>query len=255
MKKIKVAVAGAYGKMGSETCKSVHTASDLELVAGIVHTRRQEAEIHNIPYYTNIRECLIETAPDVMVDFTHAEAARQNVLTAIEMGIRPIIGSTGFLPQDLADFDRKLREIEIGGLYAPNFAIGALLMMKVATMIVPFLSDVEIIEYHHPGKKDAPSGTAKKTAEKLSDALKDKLVKSPFIHPGKAEFVNGIPVHSVRLPGFVAHQEIIFGGNGERLTIRHDSMTRESFMPGVLLGIRSVSSVIGLVDGLEHFLF
>ncbi len=255
MKKIKVAVAGAYGKMGSETSKSVAAAPDLELVAGIVHTRRQEVELPNVPYYTNIRECLIDTSPDVLVDFTHAEAARQNILTSIEMGTRPIIGTTGLEAQELIDYDRRLRDAEIGGLYAPNFAIGALLMMKVATMIVPFLSDVEIIEYHHPGKKDAPSGTAKKTAEKLFNAMKDKSEKAHFHHPGKAEFIDGIPVHSVRLPGFIAHQEVIFGGQGERLTIRHDTMSRESFMPGVLLGIRSILSVNGLVDGLEHFLF
>ena len=253
MKKIRVAVAGAYGKMGSETCKSVKAASDLELVAAIVRARNEEKEDADVPYYTDVRQCLIETAPEVLVEFTHVDAAKDHLLAGIEFGARPVIGTTGFMPEDLADFDRRLLDAQIGGLYAPNFAIGALLMMRAAAMIAPFLSDVEIIEFHHTGKKDAPSGTARKTAEKLALAMNDKPTRNA--HSGKAEIVNGIPIHSVRLPGFIAHQEVIFGGQGERLTIRHDTMSRESFMPGVLLGIRSIMSAKGLVDGLEHFLF
>ncbi len=255
MKKINVAVAGAYGKMGSEACRSILGSADLKLVAGIVHKLNHSAQQIELPYYTNVKECIIETSPDVLVDFTHADAARDNILTCIELGVRPVIGTTGFQTEELMDYDYRLHNAQIGGLYAPNFAIGALLMMKAAEMIVPFINDVEIIEYHHTGKKDAPSGTARKTAEKLALALQDKPNRAPLNQSVKAELVNGIPIHSVRLPGFIAHQEVIFGGQGERLTIRHDTMSRESFMPGVLLGIRSVVNVQGLVDGLEHFLF
>ena len=255
VKKIKVAVAGAYGKMGSEACRSILDSSDLELVAGIVHTLNQSVQQVEVPYYTNVRECIIETSPDVLVDFTHADVAKENILTCIELGVRPVIGATGFLPEELLEYDDRLRNAQLGGLYAPNFAIGALLMMKAAEMIVPFINDVEIIEYHHTGKKDAPSGTARKTAEKLALALQDKPNRVPLNQSVKAELVGGIPIHSVRLSGFIAHQEVIFGGQGERLTIRHDTMSRESFMPGVLLGIRNVVKVQGLVDGLEHFLF
>ena len=255
MQKIRVAVSGAYGKMGSETCKSIAASADLELAAAIVREHDPSAGIPGVPYYTNARECLLETTPDVLVDFTHANAAKATITTSIELGVRPVIGTTGFQSEELADLDARLRDLKIGGLYAPNFAIGALLMMKAATLIAPFLNDVEIIEYHHTGKKDAPSGTARKTAEKLALAMQGKRTEASVAHPGKAEFVNGIPIHSVRLPGYIAHQEVIFGGQGERLTIRHDTMSRESFMPGVLLGIRSIMNVTGLVDGLEHFLF
>ncbi len=255
MTTIRVAVAGAYGKMGSETVKTVLAAADMELVAGIVRVRDEAKECAGVPYFTEFRQCLIATMPDVLVEFTHYEVANEHIAVAIDLGIRPVIGTTGFDEAELRDYDCRLRDARIGGLYAPNFAIGALLMMRLSTLAAPFLPDVEIIEYHHAGKKDAPSGTAKKTAERLALARKNAPQRAHIAHPGSADMVAGIPVHSVRLPGFVAHQEVIFGGHGERLSIRHDSMTRESFMPGVLLGVRGVMKVEGLVDGLEHFLF
>ena len=160
----------------------------------------------------------------------------------MELVVRPVIGTTGFAEPFLAQLDELLRARELGGLYAPNFAVGALLMMRAAALVAPFLPQVEIIEYHHEQKRDKPSGTARKTAQVIAAQLPEQTG-------------GDIPIHSVRLPGFVAHQEIIFGGQGERLTIRHDSVSRASFMPGVLLGIRGVMTATGLVDGLEHFLF
>lgn len=255
MTKIRVAITGAYGKMGSEAVKSVRAAADMELVAGIVRMRKDTNSIE-IPFYTDTRTCLFETKPDVLVDLTHAETAKQNVAICTELGVRPVIGSTGFTPEDLQEFDQLLRQAELGGLYAPNFSLGALLMIRAATLIAPFFQNLEIIEYHHEAKKDAPSGTARKTAETIAAALKESVEnKLNIVHPGKFEEVAGIPIHSVRLPGYIAHQEVVFGGLGEHLSIRHDTMSRESFMPGVLLGIRNVVHARGLVNGLEHFLF
>ena len=244
---LRVAVAGIHGKMGQEVARAVNGAADLLLVGGVAreqtddHARISEEAV-TVPVYDDLRTCLLTEKPDVLVDFTHAQAAQQHIAVAVELGVRPVIGTTGFAEDFLEQTDELLRARELGGLYAPNFAVGALLMMRAAAMVAPLLPQAEIIEYHHEQKRDRPSGTAKKTAQMIASQLPEGVSRD-------------IPIHSVRLPGFVAHQEIIFGGQGERLTIRHDSMSRTSFMPGVLLGIRKVMTVTGLVDGLEHLLF
>ncbi len=261
MSQIRVVVSGIHGKMGREAAFAVMGADDLQLVGGIDPFKPSEvvSELRDVPVFEDASDCFTTVKPDVLIDFTHAKAALTTVDAAVSAGVRPVIGTTGLPADFLADIDRRLKDASIGGLHAPNFAIGALLMMRVSELIVRHMPDVEIIEYHHETKKDAPSGTAKKTAQKLAKVRADVAATAVLGNPDTDRVglhrTDGIPIHSVRLPGFIAHQEVIFGGFGERLTIRHDSMSRTSFMPGVLLGVRSVMAATGLVDGLEHFLF
>ena len=271
MADIRVAIAGIRGKMGQEVARSVAAAPGLELVAGIDRRRAQDRELSSgPPLFTDAQACCSETRPDVLIDFTHREAALVTVQQAIAHGVRPVIGTTGFAPQELKMFSAELEERGIGGLYAPNFAVGALLMMRFATMAARYLSAAEIVEYHHDGKRDAPSGTARMTAQRMAAAMRDEMARrdetagrdaesvpraAQQVESQRFHLVDGVPVHSVRLPGLVAHQEVLFGGEGELLTIRHDSLGRHCFMPGVLLGVRSVMTVRGLVEGLENFLF
>ena len=222
---IKVAVSGAAGRMGETTCGAVEGADDMELVG------RADPALD-----APVRDFL-ESA-DVLVDFTTPDAAPANVFDAIDAGVHAVVGSTGF------DLDQLRKEVEgIGGkancFVAPNFAIGAVLMMEVSKQIAPHMPEVEIIELHGAHKKDAPSGTAKRTAELIREA-------GGNVHE---------PIHSVRLPGLVAHQEVVFGGEGQTLSIRHDSIDRSSFMPGVLLAIRRVGELPErFVVGLENLL-
>lgn len=265
MAQLRVAIAGIRGKMGQETARAVLAAPDMTLVAGIDRTRESAPDAtpwsasSEIPVYTDCGDGLASANPDVLVDFTHGAAALAHAAIAVLHGVRPVIGTTGLTRSDLEDLNRALREAGLGGLYAPNFAIGAILMMRAAAMAAPYLWDVEIVEYHHAQKRDAPSGTSIRTAEEIARARGTPPNPETGLRAAqgqtKAERVAGIPIHSVRMSGFVAHQEVIFGGDGERLTIRHDSLSRASFMPGVLLGIRKVRAASGLVEGLEHFLF
>lgn len=258
VRKIRVAVAGIKGKMGTQVAKTVLSAPDMELVAGIERVAEQDFKVESVtvPVFDSADACFPKIKPHVVVDFTHATAAAPTIETAIAHLVRPVIGTTGLSPDFLREVGQALEERSLGGLYAPNFAIGALLMMRAAELAARYLPYAEIVEYHHDQKRDAPSGTAQKTAERMAKARKDAgVIPVPLANAAALHNVLGTPIHSVRLPGFVAHQEVIFGGTGERLTIRHDSMSRESFMPGVLLGVRQVMNVTGLIDGLEHFLF
>lgn len=246
---IRVAIAGPRGRMGQEAVQAVASSPDMALVAcldrpDVATDPHMKVDGTPVPVYSDAATCFLSAAPDVLVDLTHAAAAISTLDAAIAVGVRPVIGTTGFSGEFLGYLDRSLREREIGGLFAPNFAIGALLMMRASELAAEFMPDVEIIEYHHASKRDAPSGTAQKTARRIQQIQAEKGIER-----------RDIPIHSIRLSGFVAHQEVIFGGADERLTIRHDSMSRKSFMPGVLLGIRSVMHVTGLIDGLEHFLW
>jgi 4-hydroxy-tetrahydrodipicolinate reductase len=222
---IKVVVSGAAGRMGETVSGAVEGSGDMELVA------RADPKLD-----TEVADVL--DGGDVMVDFTTPETAPSNVATAIEAGVHAVVGTTGF------DVD-ELRAAVLGAsgeancFVAPNFAIGAVLMMEASKQIVRHMPEVEIIELHHDQKKDAPSGTAKRTAELIGEA-------GGNVHE---------PIHSVRLPGLVAHQEVIFGGPGQTLTVRHDSIDRSSFMPGVLLAVRKVSELPErFVVGLENLL-
>jgi len=252
-KPIRVLIAGPRGRMGQEAVRAINSVTDMRIVGLIdkpdipisAYSAIWSPENAELPLYTDIQTALAEAQADVWLDLTRAEIAASYLEQVVQAGLRPVIGTTGLSDTLLRTLDANLRALELGGLYAPNFAIGALLMMRAAEMIARFLPHSEIVEYHHEGKLDAPSGTARKTAQMMAAARREQ---SDVV-------AADIAIHSVRLPGFIAHQEVIFGGVGERLTIRHDSMARASFMPGVLLGIRSVSQVRGLVDGLEHFLW
>jgi len=243
---IKVAVLGAKGRMGAETVKTVKAQSDLTLVAELDLGDSLDA---------------IKGA-DVVVDFTHPDSVMKNVEFAISNGVNVVVGTTGFNDEKLAQVKSWLAQnSKVGALIAPNFGLGAVLMMQFAAEAAKHFESVEIIELHHPNKADAPSGTAARTAELITEARKSAqrpAMPDATAHalPGaRGAKVGDVPIHSVRLRGLVAHQEVVLGDQGETLTIRHDSIDRTGFMPGVLLGIRSVGSHPGLTFGLEHFLF
>jgi 4-hydroxy-tetrahydrodipicolinate reductase len=222
---IRVLVSGAAGRMGETVCEAVEGADDMELAG------RADPELDS-----SVSDLL--DGADVMVDFSTPEAAPANVMEAVNAGVHAVVGSTGF---DLGE----LREAVTGAVgdancfVAPNFAIGAVLMMEASKLVAPHMREAEIVELHHDQKKDAPSGTAKRTAELIGEA-------GGNVHE---------PIHSIRLPGLVAHQEVVFGGQGQTLTIRHDSTDRTSFMPGVLLAVRKVPDLPErFVVGLENLL-
>jgi 4-hydroxy-tetrahydrodipicolinate reductase len=222
---IRVLVSGAAGRMGETVCAAVEGADDMEL------TGRADPALD-----TSVADLL--DGADVMVDFTVPEAAPANVMKAVNAGVHAVVGSTGFDLDELRD-SVIAAEGEAKCFVAPNFAIGAVLMMEASKLIAPHMGDAEIIELHHDRKKDAPSGTAKRTAKLIGEA-------GGNVHE---------PIHSVRLPGLVAHQEVIFGGEGQTLSIRHDSVDRSSFMPGVLLAIRKVADLpVRFAIGLEELL-
>lgn len=264
---IRVVVNGADGRMGSTVVKAVTEDKELEFVGGVSITNigADTGELagigHNgIPVREGLAQALDELKPDVVVDFTAPKAVFDNAKTCIEHGVNMVVGTTGLTAQQRDDLNALSLEHHTSIFIAPNFSIGAVLMMKVATEIAPHLPDVEIIELHHNNKLDAPSGTAIMTANKIAAAREatgaepapDKTHES--LDGARGTKVDGITIHSVRLPGYVAHQEVLFGGYGEYLTIRHDSVDRKSFMPGVVLAVKKVSSRPGLTFGLENYL-
>ena len=243
--KEQVAVNGAYGRLGSEVCRAVEAADDLELVGRF----DQGDELGDL------------AGADVVVEFSVPDASPANVAHCVERGVDVVVGTTGWDESRLESLRATLAEHSgVGVLIAPNFAIGAILMMRFAQQAARFYESVEVIELHHPNKVDAPSGTAARTAHLIaaarSDAglgdVPDATTQDPDGTRGGR--VDGIPVHSVRLRGLVAHQEVLLGGEGEMLTLRHDSFDRTSFMPGVLEGVRHVGAHPGLTVGLEHYL-
>ncbi|GAA1553260.1 4-hydroxy-tetrahydrodipicolinate reductase [Kribbella hippodromi] len=244
---IKVGVLGAKGKMGAQTCLAVEEAADTELVARL----DQGDELDE----------LTRAGAEVVVDFTRPEVVMDNLAWCIAHGIHAVVGTTGFDEERLATLRTQLEANPgTGVLIAPNFSIGAVLMMQFAAQAARYYESVEIIELHHPDKVDAPSGTARRTAE-LVAAVRREAEAGPIpdatttaLEGARGADVDGIRVHGVRLRGLVAHQEVLFGDEGETLTIRHDSMHRTSFMAGVLLGVRSIGTAPGLTVGLEHFM-
>ncbi|MFC7621205.1 4-hydroxy-tetrahydrodipicolinate reductase [Microlunatus sp. GCM10028923] len=242
---IKVGVFGARGRMGAEVCRAVEAADDLELVAGIdVGDERSVVE-----------------AADVIVDFTHPDAVMDNLAWCVEHGIHAVVGTTGFTDERLAALrDQLAARPEVGIVVAANFSVGAILMMHFAQQAAAFYESVEVIELHHPGKADAPSGTASTTARKIAEARAAAGLDAPpdatvqEVPGARGAQVDGIRVHGVRLRGLVAHQEVLFGAEGETLTIRHDSLDRVSFMPGVLAAVRAVPARPGLTVGIESIL-
>ena len=243
---IKVGVLGARGRMGSEVVQAITDAPDLELVAALDLGDSLDA--------------LVTSGAQVVVDFTTPDSVMANLEFLITHNINAVIGTTGFDDARIAKIKSLLASSKSGVLIAPNFAIGAVLMMEFATKAAKYFESAEIIELHHPNKVDAPSGTAARTAELMSKARKEAgLAPMPDATTtaqdgARGATVGGIPVHSVRLRGLVAHQEVLLGGIGETLSIRHDSIDRVGFMPGVLLGVRQVLSHPGLTFGLENFM-
>ena len=241
---VRVAVLGARGRMGAEVVRAVTAAADLTLVAGF-----------------DVGDEIDLSGVDVVVDFTHPDAVMDNLRRCVAAGVHAVVGTTGFDETRLDELSALLgASPTVGVLVAPNFGIAAVLMMQFAAQAARFFESVEIIELHHPGKADAPSGTARRTAEVVAAARRAAdLPAAPDATtqalPGaRGADVDGVPVHSVRLAGLIAHQEVLFGGSGESLTIRHDSYDRASFMPGVLLGVREVAKRPGLTVGLEALL-
>jgi 4-hydroxy-tetrahydrodipicolinate reductase len=244
---IKVGVLGANGRMGSEVVKAVSSAQGLDLVASLD--------------LGDSLEKFVTSGAEVVVDFTTPDAVMGNLEFLVKAGINVVVGTTGFDDVKIGKIQSLLKDHpSVGVLIAPNFAIGAVLMMEFAEKAARYFESAEIIELHHPDKVDAPSGTAARTAQLMSQARKNAgLSKMPdatttSIDGARGAIVGDIPVHSVRARGLVAHQEVILGGLGETLTIRHDSLDRAGFMPGVILGVRKIVENPGLIHGLEKFM-
>ncbi|MEF2244987.1 4-hydroxy-tetrahydrodipicolinate reductase [Paenibacillus sp. IITD108] len=263
--KIRVAVTGAGGRMGREVLKMVLEDEALQLVAaidpsagpvdaGLLVGKGDTGVIIN----PSLEDALGSSNADVLIDFTVPQAAYGNTKTAIQYGVRPVIGTTGFTAGQIEELKQQCEEKGIGGLIAPNFSIGAILMMKFAAEASKYLPHVEIIEYHGDQKLDAPSGTAVKTAELISEVREELRQGNPkeeeTIEGARGGYYNGFRIHSVRLPGVFAQQEVIFGGFGQTLKIRHDSYDRAGYMPGVNMAVKKVMGYTGLIYGFEHIM-
>ena len=259
---IKVGVFGASGRMGATVCEMVVNDSELELVAAVdphhAGLDLRQALGMNVPGLMICPDTdgLAETGVEVMVDFTVLQAARQNLRWCAENGVHAVVGTTGFSEEDYSELRKRFKKSNC--FVAPNFAIGAVLMMRFAELAAPYFETAEIIELHHDKKVDAPSGTAMMTAERMAgasddwakDPTKKEVAKGARGGKGPA----GIRVHSVRLRGLVAHQEVLFGTTGQSLSIRHDSLDRSSFMPGVALAVKAVAGHPGVTVGLDTLL-
>jgi 4-hydroxy-tetrahydrodipicolinate reductase len=265
MEKTKIVVAGPRGRMGAEAVKLVENTEEYELVAVVDHKHggqllNELAGISTLPLpvYGDIAECLTEVKADVLIDLTTPEVGMNHTKTALQLGVRPVVGTTGFTPENLKELEDLCKEKELGCIIAPNFALGAVLMMKFSQLAAKFFPDVEMIELHHDQKLDAPSGTAVKTAEMISEVREGKIQGHPnekeTIQGARGADYNGMRIHSVRLPGLIAHQQVMFGSDGQTLTIRHDSYNRGSFMSGVKLAVDTVKNVNTLIYGLENII-
>jgi 4-hydroxy-tetrahydrodipicolinate reductase len=266
MDKIKIIIAGHRGRMGREAVKLVTNTSHYELTAVVDHKydgmMLSDLEgfqtIHNVQVYSEIENCLQNVDADVLIDLTTPEVGMLHAKTALAYNVRPVVGTTGFSESDLKELERICQEKDLGCIIAPNFAIGAVLMMKFSQMAAKYFNDVEIIEMHHDQKLDAPSGTAVKTAEMISSVRESKQQGHPnekeTLQGARGSNYDGMHIHSVRLPGLVAHQQVLFGSDGQTLTIRHDSYHRGSFMSGVKVAVESVMTNNTFVYGLENIL-
>ena len=244
---ITVAVAGCAGRMGHTVVEAVSAAQDMSVACGI--DPHAEATSFDFPVFASVQDAIDHADFDVLVDFTRPNVVADNLAVALPAGVDCVVGTTGLSTETLQDLAALAPEGTCL-FYAPNFTTGAVLMMQFAKAAAPYFPEAEVIEYHHAKKLDAPSGTAVRTAQIISEARQARESDAP----GKETEIEGVPVHSVRTMGYVASQEVIFGSFGQTLTIRHDSWDRNSYMPGVLLGIRSVADCAGLVVGLENFM-
>jgi 4-hydroxy-tetrahydrodipicolinate reductase len=247
MSKLRVAVLGAKGRIGSEAVRAVEAAEDMELVAALGRGDKLET--------------LVDSGAEVVVELTTPASVMGNLDFCVRHGMHAVVGTTGWTDERLAQLNTSLAASpETGVLIAPNFSIGAVLTMKFAQQAARYYESVEVVELHHPNKADAPSGTATRTAQLIAAARAEAgCAPQPdatvtALEGARGADVDGIPVHAIRLRGLLAHQEVLLGGEGETLTIRHDSLHHSSFMPGILLGVRRVVSAPGLTFGLENFL-
>lgn len=266
MEKIRVVVNGALGNMGREVIQAVMAEKDLLLV-GAVDTREQLEDIGitsgtgraGMGVSADLKELLQNTAVDVVIDFTTPTAVMANIKTILDQHVRPVVGTTGITEVDLQQVQTWVEKAQVGCFIAPNFALGAVLMMVLAARAAPFMEAVEIIELHHDQKIDSPSGTSLKMAEMIAKNLappknmapEKRLEKVAKTRGGTHE---GINIHSVRLPGLMAHHQVVLGGVGQTLTISHDSLSRKSFIPGILMAVRCISKENKLIYGLENIL-
>ena len=260
---IRVGVIGAAGRMGAEVCRAVAAADDCELVAAVDPgaVGRPLADVAGVDVDVTVAgelDALVDADAQVAVDFTHPDVVADTIRWLLDHGVHAVVGTTGLTDEDMADLRQRADAADANAFLAPNFAIGAVLLMQFAAQAAAHLPHVEIIELHHDGKADAPSGTALRTADLIADARPEvpPHVGGDDAHPGaRGTRHRDVTVHSVRLPGLVAHEEVLFGGQGQTLTLRHDSTDRTSFMPGVLIAVRAVADLDeGLLVGLEHLL-
>ncbi len=260
---IKVVVSGALGRMGKEVVAAVCADRELDMAAAVDKKAVEEylslpGGLGLIPIGKDLEPMLARVKPQVMVDFTHPEAVLENVRIALRHGVVPVVGTTGLTPQNLDEIERLCASTGTGCFVAPNFAIGAVLMMHFAKIASRYFAAAEVIELHHDGKADAPSGTALRTAEQMLAArgkrFEDGNTTKTFVEGARGGDVDGVHIHSVRLPGLVAHQEVLFGGLGQTLSIRHDSISRESFMPGVVMAIKEAPKLKELIYGLDRLM-
>ncbi len=262
---IKVGVNGALGNMGKEVIRAVHAEPGLELITAIDTNGdgTDAGEVAgvgtiNVSLKSDLAAALQEAKPDVVVDFTSPFTIMKNIEIILSSGVRAVVGTTGITEADLEKINGWSEKHGVPAIIAPNFAIGAILMMLLSAQAAKYLPDAEIIELHHEKKVDAPSGTAIKTAEMILKARgrseRQAVEELEKVKGARGGDMDGVHLHSVRLPGFIAHQEVIFGGTGQTLTIRHDSLNRTSFMPGVILAIRESMKRQDVVYGLENLL-
>ncbi len=257
---IRVAVHGAAGRVGLEVVRAVSDAPDMELVGAFDRLPPKEAPPlpKGVPYYTDSHRGLRSCRADVVVDFSVASASLAMAPLVLGAGARPVIGTTGISDDQLAYLDGLCHEHHLGGFYAPNFTVGAVLLVKLAAMAAPFFDYVEVVEEHHETKIDAPSGTALAIAKAVHDAHPDQFQhtmpeKEPLPGTRGGEY-EGIGIHSSRMPGRMAHHQVTFGAPGQTLILRHDTINRECYMPGVLLAVRKVRGLEGLTVGLDKLL-
>ena len=264
MSEIRVIIAGACGKMGREVIKAVTAAEGMVLVAAVdMANVGDDAGVVagvgalGVVVQNDLATAIRDSAAEVLVDFTRPDVIMQNLRTAIPLGVAPVVGTTGLSATHLTELAELSLQAHTPVFIAPNFAIGAVLMMEFAKQAVKYFDYAEVIEFHHEKKLDAPSGTALRTAALMREAAEGRLCDEASCEDGEESRglpVGNIRVHAVRVPGMVASQEVIFGGLGQTLTIRHDTINRESFMPGVIVAIRKVRAQSGVVVGLEKLM-
>ena len=263
---IRVAIGGPRGKMGQEAVHTIMNNENMELVAVLDHKEIGELlsespefpASYDVPVFLELESLITIIRPDVFLDLTTPHQVFEHTKLCLQNNVRPVIGTTGFSDEQLRHCTTLAKNNQLGCIVAPNFAIGAVLMMKFATMAAAYFPDVEIIEMHHDQKLDAPSGTAYKTAQMIAEVRPSHKQGHPneeeTIAGARGASFDGIPIHSVRLPGLIAHQQVLFGGEGQLFTLRHDSFNRQSFMSGVTFSINQVMDLTELVYGLEHIL-